>query len=30
LLVIGNLLETKGFETKLLPIAKALRDKLKH
>jgi phosphoglycerol geranylgeranyltransferase len=30
LLVIGNLLETKDFETKVLPIAKALRDKLKH
>jgi phosphoglycerol geranylgeranyltransferase len=30
LLVIGNLLETKDFEAKLAPIAKALRDKLKH
>src|SRR5271169_4550588 len=30
LLVIGNLLETKDFEKKLLPITKALRDKLKH
>src|SRR5271155_1082536 len=30
LLVIGTLLETKGFESKLLPIASALRDKLKH
>jgi phosphoglycerol geranylgeranyltransferase len=30
LLVIGNLLETKDFESKLLPIAKAVRDKLKH
>jgi phosphoglycerol geranylgeranyltransferase len=30
LLVIGNLLETKGFESKLLTITKALRDKLKH
>jgi phosphoglycerol geranylgeranyltransferase len=30
LLVIGNLLETKGFESKLLPITKVLRDKLKH
>jgi phosphoglycerol geranylgeranyltransferase len=29
LLVIGNLLETKDFERKLLPITKALRDKLK-
>jgi phosphoglycerol geranylgeranyltransferase len=29
-LVIGNLLETKGFESKLLPIVKVLRDKLKH
>jgi phosphoglycerol geranylgeranyltransferase len=29
LLVIGNLLETKEFERKLLPIAQALRDKLK-
>jgi phosphoglycerol geranylgeranyltransferase len=29
-LVIGNLLETKDFEKKLLPITKALRDKLKH
>ena len=30
LLVIGNLLETKNFKTRLVPIAKALRDKLKH
>jgi phosphoglycerol geranylgeranyltransferase len=30
LLVIGNLLETKDFEQKLLLITKALRDKLKH
>lgn len=30
LLVIGNLLERKDFERKLLPITKALRDKLKH
>lgn len=30
LLVIGNLLETNGFERKLLPITKVLRDKLKH
>jgi len=30
LLVIGNLLETKDFEKKVLPIAKTLRDKLKH
>jgi len=30
LLVIGNLLETKNFERKLLPITKALGDKLKH
>jgi phosphoglycerol geranylgeranyltransferase len=30
LLVIGNLLETKDFESKLLPITNALRDKLKH
>lgn len=30
LLVIGNLLETKDFESKLLPITKSLRDKLKH
>jgi len=30
LLVIGNLLETKDFKQKLLPITKALRDKLKH
>ncbi len=29
LLVIGNLLEAKGFQTKISPIAKALRDKLK-
>jgi phosphoglycerol geranylgeranyltransferase len=29
LLVIGNLLETKDFEKKLLPITKSLRDKLK-
>jgi len=29
LLVIGNLLESKDFETKVSPIAKALRDKLK-
>lgn len=29
LLVIGNLLETKEYESKLLPIAAALRDKLK-
>jgi phosphoglycerol geranylgeranyltransferase len=29
LLVIGNLLETKDFKTKLLPITKILRDKLK-
>jgi phosphoglycerol geranylgeranyltransferase len=29
LLVIGNLLETKDFESKLLPITQALRDKLK-
>jgi phosphoglycerol geranylgeranyltransferase len=30
LLVIGNLLETKDFKRKLLPITQALRDKLKH
>lgn len=30
LLVIGNLLETPHFERKLVPITKALRDKLKH
>jgi phosphoglycerol geranylgeranyltransferase len=30
LLVIGNLLETKDFKTKIAPIAKALGDKLKH
>jgi phosphoglycerol geranylgeranyltransferase len=30
LLVIGNLLETKDFRSKLLPITKALRNKLKH
>jgi phosphoglycerol geranylgeranyltransferase len=30
LLVIGNLLETKDFRRKLLPITQALRDKLKH
>ena len=30
LLVIGNLLEASDFESKLLPIIKALRDKLKH
>jgi phosphoglycerol geranylgeranyltransferase len=30
LLVIGNLLETKNFKSKLLPIIKILRDKLKH
>ncbi len=30
LLVIGNLLETKDFKAKILPIAKVLRDKLKH
>jgi len=30
LLVIGNLLETKDFKSKLLPITQALRDKLKH
>lgn len=30
LLVIGNLLEADDFETRLLPIASALRDKLKH
>ncbi len=30
LLVIGNLLETKDFRSKLLPITSALRDKLKH
>lgn len=30
LLVIGNMLETKGYESKLAPITKALRDKLKH
>ena len=30
LLVIGNLLETKEFKRKLLPIAQALRDNLKH
>lgn len=30
LLVIGNLLETKNFRAKLLPIAGAIRDKLKH
>jgi phosphoglycerol geranylgeranyltransferase len=30
LLVIGNLLETNDFENKLIPIAKSLRDKLKH
>jgi phosphoglycerol geranylgeranyltransferase len=29
-LVIGNLLETKDFKSKLLPITKVLRDKLKH
>lgn len=29
-LVIGNLLETKDFRSKLLPITKVLRDKLKH
>lgn len=29
LLVIGNLLETKDYESKLLPITTALRDKLK-
>lgn len=30
LLVIGNLLETKNFKSRLLPITRALRDKLKH
>jgi phosphoglycerol geranylgeranyltransferase len=30
MLVIGNLLETKDFRSKLLPIAKIIRDKLKH
>jgi len=30
MLVIGNLLEAKDFESKLLPITKVLRDKLKH
>ena len=30
LLVIGNLLETKDFKARLLPITKVLRDKLKH
>lgn len=30
LLVIGNLLETKDFASRLLPITRALRDKLKH
>ena len=30
LLVIGNLLETKDFRARLLPITKALGDKLKH
>lgn len=30
LLVIGNLLETNGFEKRLTPIVKILRDKLKH
>jgi phosphoglycerol geranylgeranyltransferase len=30
LLVIGNLLEAKDFKSKLLPITKALRNKLKH
>ncbi len=30
LLVIGNLLETKDFKKKLVPITKVLRDKLKH
>lgn len=30
LLVIGNLLETKDFKSRLLPITKAVRDKLKH
>jgi phosphoglycerol geranylgeranyltransferase len=30
LLVIGNLLETEDFKTKLVPITTALRDKLKH
>jgi phosphoglycerol geranylgeranyltransferase len=30
LLVIGNLLEADDFESRLLPITKALRDKLKH
>lgn len=30
LLVIGNLLETKNFKEKLLPITRSLRDKLKH
>jgi phosphoglycerol geranylgeranyltransferase len=30
LLVIGNLLETKDFRRKLVPITSALRDKLKH
>lgn len=30
LLVIGNLLETKDFESRLLPLTSALRDKLKH
>jgi len=29
LLVIGNLLESEGYEAKLAPIAKAMRDKLK-
>lgn len=30
LLVIGNLLETKDYKTKLIPITRILRDKLKH
>jgi phosphoglycerol geranylgeranyltransferase len=30
ILVIGNLLETKDFKSKLLPITKVLRDKIKH
>jgi phosphoglycerol geranylgeranyltransferase len=30
LLVIGNLLETKDYRSKLLPITNAMRDKLKH
>ncbi len=30
LLVIGNLLESKDFKRKLVPITQALRDKLKH